>query len=120
MSVVAVLSSFKRHLACTWSTVLCCTQTSSPAMTRAQSAGPTEISPLLSKPDQDAHPIDPSNGLVPEGADGSVYRDEAADDDGGDIERQASHGEASKHQGMPEVKKRMKFIFPAIAIGVCT
>ncbi|KAF2032176.1 MFS general substrate transporter [Setomelanomma holmii] len=38
--------------------------------------------------------------------------------DGGDIERQTSNGDSSKHQGLPEVKKRMKYIFPAIAIGV--
>ncbi|USP82460.1 uncharacterized protein yc1106_09734 [Curvularia clavata] len=36
----------------------------------------------------------------------------------GDVEQQASRSDASKHQGLPEVRKRMKYIFPAIAIGV--
>ena len=81
---------------------------------------PTETSPLLPKPhqEQSAHPIDPSNGLVPEGADPYEDRDEAPEEDGGDIERQVSNGDGSKHQGLPEVKRRMKYIFPAIAIGV--
>jgi hypothetical protein len=66
----------------------------------------SETTPLLPKPDQDAHPIDAGVGIAPEGP------------DGGDIERQTSHGDAFKHQGMPEVRKRMKYIFPAICIGV--
>jgi hypothetical protein len=69
----------------------------------------SETSPLLPKPGQDAHPIGSGVGIAPEGADAG---------DGGDIERQTSHGDAFKHQGMPEVKKRMKYIFPAICIGV--
>ncbi|EUC34710.1 hypothetical protein COCCADRAFT_3916 [Bipolaris zeicola 26-R-13] len=35
-----------------------------------------------------------------------------------DIEQQASHGDSFKHQGLREVRKRMKYIFPALAIGV--
>jgi hypothetical protein len=69
----------------------------------------SETSPLLPKPVQEAQPIDAGVGIAPEGAN-------AGDDE--DIERQASHGDAFKHQGLPEVKKRMKYIFPAIAIGV--
>ncbi|KAF1940492.1 MFS general substrate transporter [Clathrospora elynae] len=71
---------------------------------------PSETSPLLPKPDQTAQPIDPANGIAPAGA--------AATGDGADLERQPSNGDSFKHQGMPEVKKRMKYIFPAIAIGV--
>ncbi|KAH7079173.1 major facilitator superfamily domain-containing protein [Paraphoma chrysanthemicola] len=64
--------------------------------------------------DHNPHPIDPSNALSPEGADPYI----ANEQDGGDIERQTSNGDSSKHQGLPEVQKRMKYIFPAIAIGV--
>lgn len=75
----------------------------------------SETSPLLPKlDDHNPHPIDPSNGLSPEGADPYIDNEQ----DGGDIERQTSNGDSSKHQGLPEVQKRMKYIFPAIAIGV--
>ncbi|CAO2657480.1 Nn.00g036060.m01.CDS01 [Neocucurbitaria sp. VM-36] len=74
---------------------------------------PTETSPLLPKPTDDAPSIDPSNGITPEGAGPHVE-----ENDGGDIERQVSHGDSFKHQGLPEVKKQMKYIFPAIAIGI--
>lgn len=97
-------------------------------MTNAQD--PTETSPLLPKADP-APPvsrpqlkrllsIDPSSGLAPEGADPHVQRGYANSDreDGGDIERQATDGEASKYVGMPEMKKRLKYILPAVAIGV--
>jgi hypothetical protein len=69
----------------------------------------TETSPLLPQPADDAQAIDVQTGIAPEG----VHAE-----DGGDIERQVSSGDAFKHQGLPEVKKRMKYIFPAIAIGV--
>ncbi|KAF2868000.1 major facilitator superfamily domain-containing protein [Massariosphaeria phaeospora] len=88
-------------------------------MTRTETTTrpPTETSPLLSKPVQETHSgneADSSSGLTavaPEPYDGG-------DQNGDDIERQASNGDTSKHQGMPEVKKRMKYIFPALAIGV--
>ncbi|KAF2279538.1 MFS general substrate transporter [Westerdykella ornata] len=35
-----------------------------------------------------------------------------------DVERQRRQSDASKHQGMPDIKRRMKYIFPALAIGV--
>jgi hypothetical protein len=69
----------------------------------------SETSPLLPKPTGDAPTIDVETGIAPEG----VHAE-----DGGDLERQVSHGDAFKHQGLPEVRKRMKYIFPAIAIGV--
>jgi hypothetical protein len=69
----------------------------------------SETSPLLPKPTGDAQVIDVQTGIAPEG----VHAE-----DGGDVERQVSHGDAFKHQGLPEVRKRMKYIFPAIAIGV--
>lgn len=91
---------------------------------------PTETSPLLSKPDTlpepSSHPLDPSAGLVPEGAD--PYHDEetTADSsetlvspaDSSDLERQTTPTSIAKHDGMPEVRKRMWVIFPAVSIGV--
>lgn len=70
---------------------------------------PTEASPLLGKPDQNEQAILPAGPEL-----------HNADEDGTepDPERQPSNGENFKHQGLPEVKKRMKYIFPAIAIGV--
>ncbi|KAF2140878.1 uncharacterized protein K452DRAFT_327201 [Aplosporella prunicola CBS 121167] len=95
---------------------------------------PSETSPLLPKHDADdlqhipPQPIDPSAGLVPEGADanGSYEIDEdeyatedAATEDGGDLERQLSNIDRMKqYQGLPDVKARMKYIMPAIAVGI--
>jgi len=82
---------------------------------------PTETSPLLPKPNK---PVDAGNGIASRYVEGyDEERDvgsseEQGDADGGHIERHASNGETTKHQGMPEVRKRMKYIFPAVAIGV--
>jgi hypothetical protein len=62
---------------------------------------PTETSPLLQP--QDPEPLP------------NTITDEA---DGGELERQPSNGDSFKHQGLPDIKKRLKYIFPAIAIGV--
>jgi hypothetical protein len=86
-------------------------------------SGPTETSPLIPKPDQD-HYVDPSAGIAPGGAQTYDERGESSGEnpeereDGGDIERQISNGDTVKHQGMPDVQEKMKYIFPAIAIGV--
>jgi hypothetical protein len=77
-------------------------------------AEPSETSPLLSKPTHGSYPIDPSGGVGPEGS----HVPGANEQDGGDIEQQVSNGDNSKHVGLPDVRKRMKYIFPAIAIGV--
>jgi hypothetical protein len=77
---------------------------------------PTETSPLLGKPN--GQTVDPANGLTavePEPYDETDVED---NDNEPDLERQPSNGETFKHQGLPEVRKRMKYIFPAIAIGV--
>ncbi|KAF1951731.1 MFS general substrate transporter [Byssothecium circinans] len=91
---------------------------------------PTETSPLLTKttpriPTIAPTPIESGNAIATsepiqrnernaeEDHEGSV-----ADSDGGDLERQTSNGDASKFQGLPEVKKQLIYIFPAIAIGV--
>ena len=70
---------------------------------------PRETSPLLPKPHASTIPTDEDNSSAPN----------PQTEDGGDMERQTSNGTASKHQGLPEVRARMKYIFPAIAIGVC-
>jgi hypothetical protein len=75
---------------------------------------PRETSPLLPKSDAIAEPVEAGNGIGPSAASAQIE----AEQDGGDIERQTSNGDSSKHQGLPEVRKRMKYIFPAIAIGV--
>ncbi|KAF2109163.1 major facilitator superfamily domain-containing protein [Lophiotrema nucula] len=93
-----------------------------PNSTSSRQSAPTEASPLLPKPDQQsAHPVDPSTGIAPEGADPHEDPEDERDpegEDGGDIERQVSNGDTTKQKGLPEVKERMVYIFPAIAIGV--
>lgn len=74
---------------------------------------PTETSPLL--------PRSESNGLSPsvEPEDNVAFEENAGDSNGGDLERQNSNSDTTaKQQGLPEVRRRMKYIFPAIAIGV--
>ncbi|KAK6429543.1 hypothetical protein LTR95_014309 [Oleoguttula sp. CCFEE 5521] len=65
-----------------------------------------ERTPLLGRPDD--------VGSV--GAPGKHANNGEGDSDGSAIERQTSL--QIKNDGMPEVRKRMKFIFPALAIGV--
>lgn len=75
----------------------------------------TETSPLLGKPDQNEQILASGAGILP---DGPELHDAEEDGAEPDLERQPSNGENFKHEGLPEVKKRMKYIFPAIAIGV--
>ncbi|PSN70252.1 MFS general substrate transporter [Corynespora cassiicola Philippines] len=84
----------------------------SPTTHATASPHPTETSPLLPKP------VDAGGGIAPEGPEPPSEGGQFPEDDGGDIERQVSHGDTHKHQGLPEVRRRMKYIFPAIAIGV--
>jgi hypothetical protein len=92
--------------------------------------GPTETSPLLPNagrsihaPTQSIEPIEPSGGIVP-GAPGPG-RDESRtpSDDDEDIEGQGdgadSNGYIAPYEGMPDVKKQMIYLFPALGIGVC-
>ncbi|THW66304.1 MFS general substrate transporter [Aureobasidium pullulans] len=75
----------------------------------------TETSPLLGN--QGPKPIDPSDGIVPDSAvtNGVIPEGE----DGGDLERQTSLEERQKqYEGQPEMRKKMKVIFPALTIGV--
>ncbi|KAJ4358887.1 hypothetical protein N0V95_002667 [Ascochyta clinopodiicola] len=79
---------------------------------------PTEASPLLGDQEQNGRLIDPSSSIGPAGP--APYDDTDVEDNETetDLERQPSNGDSFKHQGLPEVRKRMKYIFPAIAIGV--
>lgn len=81
-------------------------------------AQPTETSPLLPQTEPDALPIDPGSCIAPGGASGgaeAVINDEQNERD---LEQQANDSDTLKHIGLPEVRKRLKYIFPAIAIGV--
>jgi hypothetical protein len=75
---------------------------------------PTETSPLLATQDDHARSASAPNNFTAEAGESPVEHEE----DGADIERQISNGDSVKHLGLPEVRKRMKYIFPAIAIGV--
>ncbi len=88
---------------------------------------PTETSPLLPKPGKQviAQLLTPGTGVEANNlaADGSVNDPpDSANDvtaDGGEVERQVSNeGRQKQYEGMPEVRKRMKYILPALAIGV--
>lgn len=76
----------------------------------------TETSPLLGKPNGQV--VDSGDGIAPAGPEPYDETDVEDNENDGDLERQPSNGESFKHQGLPEVRKRMKYIFPAIAIGV--
>lgn len=89
---------------------------------------PSETSPLLSKAQQQydtrANQTNSNGNVVQSGSNsesnlcdhnGNINDNE----NGGDIERQDSNGnDTQKQQGLPDVKAKMKYIFPAIAIGV--
>jgi hypothetical protein len=84
----------------------------------------TETTPLLpkSKPLKEVPPIpiEPGRGSISENLDPSEDGNQTIDDsDENNLERQATGEDRSKlYDGMPEVRKLMKYIFPAIAIGV--
>lgn len=62
-------------------------------------------------------PVDPTGGLVPQGPD--AFEDGADTNDQGDVEANpSSEVNSVEYAGMPEVRKSMRYIFPAIAIGV--
>ena len=80
---------------------------------------PTEISPLLHKSANSLpQPTDTPNGALPNG--GSNKHHAAKDSKIGDQEQanDVSDGRERQYQGLPEVKKQLKYIVPAIAIGV--
>ena len=85
----------------------------------------TEKNPLLPKNKKKdvksvgSLPIDPGAAISPEGPDEAFFHQHSDYDNGAEVERQVSDDDPSKqYQGMPEVKQRLKYIFPALAIGV--
>ncbi|KAF2021981.1 MFS general substrate transporter [Aaosphaeria arxii CBS 175.79] len=86
----------------------------------ADATTPTETSPLLPKPDPNhSTQVQEQRTNSKDGSPQEVTNPgQPGTEDGGDVERQVSHGDVPKHQGLPEVKRRMIYIFPAIAIGV--
>lgn len=86
----------------------------------------SETSPLLSKGGPD--PVEPGSGIAPDGqlANGSVEGtskpQDGGDEDGGNgeaLERQGSAEDRQKqYEGIPEIKAKMKYIMPAVAIGI--
>jgi MFS family permease len=97
----------------------------------------SETSTLLSKGndesiDSDLPEIEPGIGYAPQGIEGAqgygtiVHADQneeqeqaSSDTEEADVEQQASHEDrTNQYTGLPEVKKKMIYIFPAIAIGV--
>ncbi|TKA55103.1 hypothetical protein B0A49_10823 [Cryomyces minteri] len=100
----------------------------------------TETSPLLPKNASSlqsvpSKTIEPSDGRAPNGAiaNGSLNKPSSLSSssasthssdsiDGGDLERQSTTASAAdrkrKAEGLPDVKKKMKYILPALAIGI--
>ncbi|KAL9004997.1 MAG: hypothetical protein Q9188_002211 [Gyalolechia gomerana] len=76
---------------------------------------PTETSPLLHKT-SDSHPEarDAPNGALPDGS-GTDWQTNGAVKQHDDEE---SQDHVTQYQGMPEVKAKLKYILPAIAIGI--
>lgn len=77
---------------------------------------PTETSPLLKNSnhtESDAdNAVEPSVGVVPEGP-------VAAQQDGAALERQDTNEDRKRqYEGLPDVKRRMKIMFPALSVGV--
>lgn len=77
--------------------------------------GPTEATPLLrDTADNISEPDDAPNVSLPNGS-------EVAEQPVGPLKHggdQESQDHVTDYQGMPEVKARLKYIFPAIAIGI--
>ena len=74
---------------------------------------PTETSPLLRK-STNAHPqrADVSNGALPNDIDGQTKDVVRSDAD------EESQNTVTEYQGIPELKAKLKYIMPALAIGI--
>ncbi|KAL9014758.1 MAG: hypothetical protein Q9173_000595 [Seirophora scorigena] len=76
---------------------------------------PTETSPLLKKLSHvPPEPEDAPHGSFPQGSSSDGQTDDPSKH-GGDVE---SHDHVTEYQGMPEVKEKLKYILPALAIGI--
>ena len=79
----------------------------------------SETSPLIPKPTNLLpEPADAPNGALPHGTSGNghIHGDtKSVDQEEAPIDEE---GRERQYQGMPEVKKQLKYIVPAVAIGV--
>ncbi|MCJ1431833.1 hypothetical protein MMC27_001188 [Xylographa pallens] len=79
---------------------------------------PTESSPLLSGASTAyLEPADAPEGILSDSGSINGYPNKLSQD--GDEERQAPETQrGAQYEGMPEVKKQLKYILPAIAVGI--
>lgn len=79
-------------------------------MAAKQSSEATETSPLLP---------DAGSGVAPEGPSNNASSNSNNNEDGATLERQDSiAGRQKQYEGLPEVRKQLKYIVPAVGIGV--
>jgi len=79
---------------------------------------PSETSPLLGNGTKLPQPIDASAGIDSDNP--AVTGEAQPAEDGGNVERQMSREErARQFEGDPDLKKKIKWMFPALALGVC-
>ena len=82
----------------------------------------SETTPLLAQPEADL--LDAGNGIAPEGPHVNDERNNEisneADDSPleGQYSQQDPQNRSDEYEGLPEVRKQLKYIFPAIVIGV--
>ncbi|KAL9608385.1 MAG: hypothetical protein Q9167_006782 [Letrouitia subvulpina] len=81
---------------------------------------PTETSPLLRHPSHVLQgPGDTTNSILPDGAaDGHLVSGDAKPLIDQERQDEEDNDRENQYQGMPEVKARMKYIMPALSIGV--
>jgi len=82
---------------------------------------PTETSPLLLPKDQQAqiNPVEPGAGIAPDASTSNGAIDGNTTEDGSNLERQITTTDTAKqYEGQPEIRKKMKYILPALAIGI--
>ena len=87
---------------------------------------PTETSALIFREDEAIQPVEPGAGIAPEApADhstsnhGTIAPNGSPNGDAETLERQISAQDRQKqHEGLPEVKKQLKYILPALSIGI--
>ena len=90
--------------------------------TTMEPSQPSETSPLLAKPVSVLpDPGDAPAGILPNGVDINAEAN-GSSKPGNDQESQSQDDQGDRkgqYQGMPEIKKKLKYILPAMSIGVC-
>lgn len=82
-------------------------------------AAPSETSPLIPQSKSTLpQPADASNGALQKGVSSNGH----AQEDNKSVDEEQAHGDEEgterQYRGLPEAKKQLKYIVPAIAIGV--